>query len=1221
MTRTRLNLFVNSQFDPLTNRQDFSSDKWNESLVPLVAELWAQATLDLFSEDPKATWQTMPVPGNSENLNASPFVQRLEDAIISIAREQVAAQLTFPVPEQGELGLSQLATEAKPLENILKDTETAKIAGLPATLPIEVRDQAGRWRQVLDDWRSAGANIPESVSVEQAINLLGDKTRTPKTTIALVAAGLDDGLDHLLSNLPCVIAQDGRHVIPPYKDSPEVLAASATPLAEQLGVVTLLHSAHRSDSAAAKTVFDWLRKTGALLEKPDDRLVVRRLADAGKAGREMETPLTDEQVLALRDAFERMDSTELKELGPHIGSAVSLQAFQYKAQGNKKSPNIRVTAARPVDAYLPNTVDRATDSFASAAKQSPGILWLSRHYANLLRSERSRQGIGAQRFLSLLGAETAPRPRLHPQLEQRFATPRRGLHAFEGPFGRSQALSARGATYTLEDYDCPDLSAVLQDISRLRRDKQARRRRAAALLAVLGRAWERLLGDVAEVEAAHDYYDWNPKDSTAAYWLWAARELAWLDDESGTPRRPDELRIRTNSTVAIYGENSPDYLHGDLNNQNWRTVLSAFGVHGDPTPAALVDRLKELRESSKEEGGITGEALKEEAAVVYKALASASQTPNRIRATPRADRDQNRLRQEFERGEGLVLSNCGWRPPQDVLRGPAIFGQYRAFAPAIADTDYLWVALGLRQHSFEDCMYVIGQITKKRGPLKPSDESVLLETLRALSSHVDANGVPQQARAKLRKLRLWTSLGWVRNRPVYTTDDLVLAEGLKDLIPLWQPGGEIEQFRSLLGPLRVEEVGATAEVIDPQLAIEDVEASDFFRLALRQLQDDLSRNEPELATGVRMPWEHLIGFSVHVHPSLRLRVTTGPDRAQILHECSVAAKVDQDCGVFYVQTPTDLPGVNAGGRAIATLFDGDPRRVAHAWLAACGQAESRRLAYVMELAEQRARMEQEQTDQSIEERTANFRDGIALNHRRPNQLRGRKETDEAIERTNRRADAANMPKLDPRRALVNPDLLELVDPLGNLEKHEPTSITESPENDLSLSLGLEQPARGEGRQYDEPRSATESPQGSASIRPYGDVARENVGMDLLRKVLSSDSEAVKDLRSQRGVGADAVDELKRFYELKVHAGPEPNQVSLTKAEAQRALNDPRFFLVVVSDVEGEDANPKVRIIVDPMRQLRQNVSGAVTLSGVRNATSLVYDFTRINGLMSDDQIG
>ena len=115
-------------------------------------------------------------------------------------------------------------------------------------------------------------------------------------------------------------------------------------------------------------------------------------------------------------------------------------------------------------------------------------------------------------------------------------------------------------------------------------------------------------------------------------------------------------------------------------------------------------------------------------------------------------------------------------------------------------------------------------------------------------------------------------------------------------------------------------------------------------------------------------------------------------------------------------------------------------------------------------------------------------------------------------------------------------------------------------------------------------------------------------MDLVRKLLRSDRQEIVDIRTQRNVGADAIDNLKQFYELKVIAGVEPDRVTLTNSEVQRAMSDDKFFLIVVSGIEDIDARPKVRVFVDPLNQLQQTYNGSITLSGVRSTESLVYDF-------------
>lgn len=1184
--RTRLPIFANAQFDPTTNRRDFADNNWNKALVPLVADLWSRAALDLFAQNPKVAWQAMPLPDDAENYVQSPFIAELENTIVAQARQRVATQLSLPVPGRDEVRLAELAVEAKPLEQILTVTETAALAGLPATLPLELRDQAGRWRTVLEDWRRAGADIPDEVSVEDALELAGDETRPVNSTVALVAAGLEEGLDARLMELPCITAQDGRRMVPPSRDSPTAVATETTSLVEQLGIVTLLHAEHLGGGKAAAVVLEWLRTCGALLDVSDNRDVVRRLATAGKAGRPIETPLTNQQVQALREAFEGINLEDLRDLGPDIGRAVTLEAYRYVAKGRKKQ-RIAVTAY-PADAYLPREIDRQSDSFPIAARDSVGITWISDRYAEVLRSPSGRKGIGAQRFLRLLGAETAPRLRLHPGLEKRYVyESRRGLLISipDSPRARSQDMLERDATYTLEDRDCPTLKAVIQDISQMR-PKKTRRKRAGALLATLDRAWDKFYSEFSEVESARDNNCWIDKGEMPAYWLYAAGDIAWLDDESGTPRRPSDLHLKTPGNVIIYGQDSPDYLHPDLDQPGWRSVLGALGVSGDPTQAELVTQLKKLRDDAEDEGRWPPEELKRKTAVLYKVLAqSLTQTAGR------PGRGAKQLRRDFQHHRGLILTNLGWLPPQDVLAGPPIFDKHRAFAPPVPGTNPLWTELGLRAPSIEDCVNVIRAIARKRNPPESGEEAILLETLRVLVSREKTDFVTQ-ARAKLRRLPLWTSKGWVRGRPVYATDDLVLIAGLRDWIPLWEPGGELQQFRSLLSLLRIEEISAdAAQVIEPDQATENEESSNLFRVALRRLQDDLSRNDPQLAQSIKIPWGHLEEFGVYVHPSLAVGVNADPEGDGIRYECEVAAKVDTGRKRIFVQHPEQLPRVDTGGRAIATLFEGDPRRLAQAWGAACDQAKSGFQARPVELAEEKVKREQQQIGLEIAE--LQERDIAAQQHLGRSRGSTNRSSVQSETAATGQENLETPPILESPRVLVDPESLYIVDPKSRLESSEQRVPRKTGGNSDLI----------------EPKTDGSSPRDRSPIRNYTDSQKEDVGLKLLRKLLNNDVGEITDIRAQHGVGADAVDKLKNFYELKVSAGAEPDRVTMTVAEVKRASTAPnKFFLVVISNIEGIDARPRVRIIADPLNKLQPTVRDTITLSGVRNAESKPYEF-------------
>ena len=1194
IVETRMPFFVNAQFDPLASRRDLADTEWNRALVPLVADIWVHAAVDLFRSSPEAAWRAMPVEPLSNEETGSPLVSRLNRTILRTARTSVAEGITVEVPGHGWLQLKELAVESESLEGVVTTEETATLLGMQATLPLGARDTGGRWRAVLDDWHANGVDLPKPLSVEQALVLLREEERSVQSTIALTAAGLKDGLADQLADLPCVVASDGRRVVPPSEDSAEAVAEHLSPLAAELGIVTALHAAYLKATDDAEVVIKWLRESGALLDGTDDRVVVRRLAAAGRSGRWLPEPLTDGQVDALRRAFELVDVAERHELGRDVGRAITLAAYEYQPGKRKR----RLSVASPAEAYQPRSIDRGKDSFAVAAAKTPGIVWLENRYGSTLRSPEGRAGIGAQKFLTLLGAETAPRPKQHSNLEQRYYGQQAGLRrSLEGsPSGRLSALTDQEATYTLTDSECPAMIRVVEDIARVRQGGR-RRKRAWALLATMVRAWGRL-SDFAEVATADDYYAWRKKGHTVAFWLWQARDVAWLDDESGRPRRPSELRIRTPGTEAIFGADSTDFLHPDLlgihpERRNWQPVMSALGMSGDPTRRELVARLRKLRDHVA-----LDETIPRDAAIVYKALAESLSN-----LTSKSDLTKKDLRRAFEEGNGLIVTKLGWYPPGNVFAGSPVFGEYMPFAPQVPETDALWEVLRLREPSLADCINVLRRIARGRRALSFSDEEIQLETYRLLVERYRTSGGPENRR-KLGRLSLWTTQGWKKDRPVYATVDESLVDVLGNSLPLWKPGGELEQFQLLLEPLRVEVIDPTnAEIVEASGSFEEPEATRVFRTAVQQLQDDLVRNEPLTAQGLRGQWSDLGEFTVWSHPRLMLRVQVPECAGGETLSCPVHVKVDVDSQKVFVRDPqTDLPRADRGGRAVATLFDRERRRVAQAWRAAWDRAMDGMTTAGFELAEQKAEREKQEIGAAID------REITALRTRtRGSAADGRRQGSGASVESDHVSAGGVGPEATDEikyRVLVDPDSLIVVDPSGEV-------VGGSPRN-------ADVPRRGGGLVGPD---VTRSPSSRSRmpLRGYSDLERETVGFKLARKVLSSDHKEIVDLRAQRGVGADAMDELERFYELKVSAGGEPNEVELTSAEWQRAKISPDFFLVVISGVEGVDSRPSVRIIPRPLNQLDQRVSGTIKLSGVRHAKSVTFNFTRVEDGPDEDE--
>jgi hypothetical protein len=125
------------------------------------------------------------------------------------------------------------------------------------------------------------------------------------------------------------------------------------------------------------------------------------------------------------------------------------------------------------------------------------------------------------------------------------------------------------------------------------------------------------------------------------------------------------------------------------------------------------------------------------------------------------------------------------------------------------------------------------------------------------------------------------------------------------------------------------------------------------------------------------------------------------------------------------------------------------------------------------------------------------------------------------------------------------------------------------------------------------------------VNAEGDTV-EATGDQLARQVLSSGEPAMVDLRAQRGVGVDAVDELRQFYGLRVYRGAEPDEVRLTDSEVGRARANAGFFLVVVSGVGSASAEHQVRVIPQPLEQLHQLDQSGNHLAGVRSTNGPVY---------------
>ena len=1126
LTATSAPLRANAQFDPVTSRTGLASTAWNLAMLPLLADLWVGLVKDLFAQNPKAAWKAIPLSGEVvQPEDPDAVVPRLEALLLDRARSELALDAALVV-EGAPVLIRDLAVEDAALEGVIEPAEVASLAGLGASLPRSARDPAGRWRLVLDDWRASGAALADPVKVADALQLLQDPQRSVAATIELAAAALEHGLSTQLVDLPFVTTSEGRRIAPPTAGSVEVLTVSQSRLADQLGMGVGLAPEHLAATEPARTVLAWLRKVGAVIDEPRAEHVVRRLAAAGRAGTQFSEPLTDEQLRALRDAFEQLPVDERSALGPDVGRAIKIGVFRYDSRGRMQRGT-----ARPGEAYLSRAVDREPDSFAVAADKTPGLLWTDNRYVDQLKSSLGRVGgLGAQKFLGLLGAERAPRLVRHPGLQARYSDRRLGLPAgIDGsPSERARALRSLGARWTLDDVDSPDLRAVVADIA-ADRSAAHRRDRAGALVGALGRAWDRLV-DRADVVAAVDDYGWRSRGTVKAFWLWSVGATAWLDDADGVPRAPLDLRLKTPGTVALHGAGASGYLRPEFDAPNRREVLAALGVSGEPTIRDLVQRLRAIQALSPQP-----ESVAADCAMAYQAIAERLAH----RESPAGDLSERELRAAFAEGQGLVLTDVGWRAPSQVFGGAPIFRRRRAFVPQVPATDRLWAALQIRQPTAEDCLRVVGEIARTRRAPDQGDEVVLLETLRRIARLLSSMATASRPLARrLAALPLWTTLGWTSQRPVYGVEDPTLVDALRAEVPVWLPGGDLAQFETLLAPMRITRLGTErTSVVAPESGVRDEDATELLSAAVSLLQDDLARNDAQTAGALKISWDELRDFEVRVDPDLRVRVDGLVGRPSA--EVDTASKADIGTQALYLRESRLLRQVDAGGRSIAGLFAAaDQRQLAQAWLAACIAAEEGRTGQRLRLAAEEAAAERTAREREMAERAAALGEEIAKRQkgRRKGPADGTKK--DSGGGAQGRGESPKAPERRPR-VLVDPATLVVLNPEGR-----PGAKAGSTANNRRGG-GSKGPLRTPDRRGGAPRGGTSAP-------TFTPLDKESVGMALVRTVLAGDEEEIADLRAQHGVGADAIDKLDRFFELKVHLGDEPDVIRLEESSIPAA---------------------------------------------------------------------
>ncbi|WP_224274460.1 ATP-binding protein [Streptomyces sp. LS1784] len=1211
---------VHSQFDPVVSREGFAASSLNTALVPVVADLWQAAVLDVLARVDPSAWHLLPLPELAAPDRAG-LPGHLRAAFLERARDQVATVLTLRVPAGAVVPLADLAVEAEELSGVISERDTARLAGLEYTFPHLARDRAGRWREVLADWRDDGsARLTDEVEVRDALGLLQLPTYAIDRTVRLTAVALAAGLDYLVIHRSCLATADGRRLAPSSAEYAIAHSEGTGPL-DPVGILCDLHPAYWADDDAARRVVTWLRQRNRLVRRDDTAAILRRIAQLGAAGGRLPTTGASgtEQLVLLQRALGELPKAERDKLGPDIGRTVELDAYEYGPGGEEKT-----CQGPPNQLYLSQPLESTDgDRFAVAARRTTGLLWAHRSYAKTLLPASQSGGLSRTAFLRLLGVADVPRLApilLDPPAVKTYESRDRRSGLFRGVIlstdARGRRMRELRADYTLDDRISGDLDRVVRDIS-AERDVTERRRRTAALLQTLGRPGMLTSPDHAVVQAANAYHGWTLRGPIPALWVWRLRAAAWLEDAGGTLRRPGELQLRTPDAVALYGQDEPNYLHPELQRalSNRVEVLTALGVSGDPSVSQLIDRLEQLRKRVLP-AGPEGEELRAEVYLVYRALAR--RLTERAADTPRAQVEQE-ITTAFQGWKDLVLTDLGWRSPGACFRGATILHGLRPFVPTGSELLPLWQTLGIKEPGPGDLVDVLKELAADGGPLGEEQERVMLEALRSLNQTVTSAGTAMTPglRQKLRWLPLWTSAGWVKRPPVYAVvSHRSVERALADRIPIWQPGGELEQFTGLLGLLGVQRLdAASAAVVDPAGAVPDLHLTESFGHAVHGLQDRLVRDEPAAAAGFA-EWTWLADLEVRILPGLRIRLDPGEGRDPL--EVPIGAHIDRTANALFLSSPGELRTRLGAGSAVACQFSGARAQVAHRWRDFWEEDEAATVSTVpLTSAGQRDFEARRRRDEVLRDRDRKAAEATPsappVPSPQPATGARRHQTKPTAPLPSPRPAADNLPSAvpltpptpprpDPAAVSATPRQLVNVEGLG---KPTVTRTTPSPGGAMRAAR-THRPTASRSADLSKPRTGGAVPRELSAPLGYQDRCKEKLVLQLLASVLGEDARKL-DQRGKHGVGADAVDSAGRYYEIKAHGGPRPNEVTLTSAEFLRAQEQRESYVLILAEYleEGSGGNPTLLMISDPLGQFDVEPVSDVRLKGLRGADAEV----------------
>jgi hypothetical protein len=895
-----LTFSLDGQFDPSTAREAVIENRWNSWLIERCADVVADIASGLLASEPARAWAMIPLELEHVGKEEDRWLRSGFDAEFGRLRGELGERSSiFIAPDT--VSLASIAYESIALAGFLTSAEIVALAPESRPLPANIRDDAGRWRGVLD-------SLAVSTVIGTGELLVGfDKglffTNEPAWWVEAAQRLTSIHPHKELFGRPFWLSDDGRALTcrtPRETDRPLVFGEAPSVFSVRWKLLDRLHDAYGASEAGGAAV-TWLSKHAAFTNRVHPAIELAAFAERYAAE---PVEIEDADLRDLRDRFDELPDRNAEELGRNVGAALLLDGYVYKAD---KQQRLKVS---PAAAYLSRTVDSDYPNWPTAAASLPGIQWIAPRYDDQLKTGATRTrrrrddgtiSRGPRKFLMLLGAEVTPR------LEQTGG-------ASWGSATRIKELRAAGAEQVAHDYVSPDLDRVLKHLQRAsRKDAKVR---SPALLRALSRNWDRVYKDKQTVPSEHVARVYTyPRAPVTATWLNELRETDWVAVGRGDRVQPAVAVIKTIETQTLYDTFAVDLQPVDI------CVGIAMALHliTDVRVSDLITYIANVRDGH--------EPLDEQHLLqIYRNIANRC-PPTAAWNSPVGEVTVQQLRVRFSEGAGLIHIGAGqWRRPDQVLRGKDIFHDRQRFVPGGPAHAKLWLALGVRTPNLDDCIDFCKALASEDYDVKA--DAVLIDVYRWMEALITT--AEPRHRRRLRAMPVVCGDLWAFERPVYFVEDFELRNELARALPqyrFWSSPCDTRDLPGLVSLLGIIKSDPALKVTGDRTRA--MERGEFLRVrfgqAIDHLSDELARNDASTRERISIGWDRL--------KALPLFVYDDTVSVQVRDGLFVAAPIPVFLKALIGADPIELHVSEGsigdreyGGRVIASFFPSDVRR-------------------------------------------------------------------------------------------------------------------------------------------------------------------------------------------------------------------------------------------------------------------------------------------------------